>query len=359
MARLLERKDHPLISVVMPVYNSERYVADAIQSILVQTYPHFEFIIVDDGSTDDSPAVIREFAARDARIHPFFLTHGGIASALNAGVALARGNLIARMDADDIALPERFVVQLAWMRRTEVDICGGCVKRFGSKNGLLWFPETHEAIRYELLFRIGSLDPTVLMRAEIIKTHLYDERAKHENYEILTRLAPHYRMGNVPQVLLKHRCHTKQIHIVQSVAFRAALSKFRRPYFHGLFPDATGQDYAALARIAECEAFTDLAELKQAGKWLVRLAQTPDNFLRQRMAQRWLAACQRSAHLGLGCYRVYRQIALQFGVAPNQRTSKLWLACVVRFRSNSRLYGYLLQVKRRMKRRPCLYPISL
>src|SRR3954454_7619470 len=70
--------DKPLISVVMPVYNAERYVADAINSILTQTYPHFEFIVVDDGSTDGSAAIVRDFAARDARIRPLFMAHGGL-----------------------------------------------------------------------------------------------------------------------------------------------------------------------------------------------------------------------------------------------------------------------------------------
>src|SRR2546425_12663765 len=100
----------------MPVYNAERYVAEAITSILTQTYPRLEFIIVDDGSTDGSAALVCAFAARDSRIRPFFLAHGGQSRALHAGIATARGELIALMDNDDIALPERFAIQLAWMR---------------------------------------------------------------------------------------------------------------------------------------------------------------------------------------------------------------------------------------------------
>src|SRR5262245_55079183 len=107
MATSLGVPAQPLISVVMPVYNAERYVADAIASILAQTYAQFEFIIVDDGSTDGSAAIVRAFAARDARVRPLFLTHYSIGRARNAGIALTQGGLIAHMDADDIALPER------------------------------------------------------------------------------------------------------------------------------------------------------------------------------------------------------------------------------------------------------------
>ena len=106
-------QDQPLISVIMPVYNAERYVADAIRSILEQTYSHFEFIIVDDGSTDGTVKIIHKCAGRDSRVRLVYLTHGNGPSAANAGIALAQGEFIARMDADDVALPERFSIQLA------------------------------------------------------------------------------------------------------------------------------------------------------------------------------------------------------------------------------------------------------
>ena len=195
MATSLGVPAQPLISVVMPVYDGERYLAEAIRSILNQTYRHFEFIVVDDGSTDGSAAIVRDFAARDARIRSFFLAHGGQACALNAGIAAAQGELIALMEQDDIALPERFTIQLDWMRRTGVDICGGCLKSFGDADTLWWFPETHKAIRHELLFGSGFHLGSALLRVEIAKSHPYDEQAVACDYEMWTRLAPHYRMG--------------------------------------------------------------------------------------------------------------------------------------------------------------------
>ncbi len=339
-------KQHPLISVVMPVYNAERYVADAIRSILEQTYSHFEFIIVDDGSTDGTIEIISTFAANDTRIRLICLAHGGGPRAANAGIAVARGKLIARMDADDVALPERFSVQLAWMHKTGVEVCGSCAKRFGAEDGLVWYPEAHEAISRELLFRVGILHSTALMRADILKKHPYDEKTYHDDYELWTRLAPIFRMGNVQQVLLKRRCHSQQSNVVYRDQFIAEQRQFRRTYFHTLFPQATTNDYTAIELAAEKKPASNLMELELAGKWLARLAQTPDNFLRERMARRWLATCQRSAHLGSVCYRLYRQIATEFGFATIKGQFKLRLMCTFRCGSESIAYKKLASAKR-------------
>ena len=111
----------PLVSVVMPVFNAASYLAETIESILCQTLPDFEFIIVDDGSTDGSVDLIRRHAAQDSRIRPLFGEHRGHGAAANAGIALARGDFIARMDSDNLALPEKLATQLAWMDRAGVE----------------------------------------------------------------------------------------------------------------------------------------------------------------------------------------------------------------------------------------------
>ena len=337
----------PLISVVMPVYNAEPYLAEAITSILDQTYSHFEFVIVDDGSTDHSTDVIRAFAARDARVRPLFRTHAGVACAANAGVALTRGELIARMDADDIALPERFAVQLAWMRRTGVDICGSCVQRFGDRNSLFWFPETHEAISHEFLFRAAVLHPTILMLASVVRTSPYDERTHFEDYELWTRVISRYRFGNVPRILLKYRCHPRQVHIRVAQRIVEELLTYRQRYFRTRFPEATEEDYAAFAHVANKEPLSHVTNLLMAGKWLAHLAQVNDTFLRQQMAQRWLRTCERSAHLGPAVYRLYREVLPAFGAVDMTGERKLRTLCFLRLPEGSRLYRTLAEGKRK------------
>src|SRR5689334_9568753 len=99
--------DSPTISVCMPVYNAQTYVRQAVQSILAQTFSDFEFIIIDDGSTDESPTILRELAEKDSRIRVTSRPNTGYAKALNEALQQSRGQYIARMDADDIALPDR------------------------------------------------------------------------------------------------------------------------------------------------------------------------------------------------------------------------------------------------------------
>jgi hypothetical protein len=277
------------------------------------------------------------------------VAHGGIARTMNAGVTVAQGPLIAYMNNDDIAVPERLAIQLAWMRRMGVDICGSYIKMFGEEDSPLWFPETHEAICNELLFRCALLQPGVMLHAAIAKAHPYNEQADFEDYELWTRLAPRYRFGNVPQILLKYRRHPQQtsIRYIEPIErIRENMHKYREPYFYTLFPDASAEDYAAIARVADGEPLSSLENLERAGAWLLRLAQTPDRFLRDQMARRWWVACRRSAHLGLGCYRLYRRVAPQFGVAINTDTFALWADCVPWLKPGSRPKAVLRWLKK-------------
>ena len=118
----------------MPVRDAEVHLAEAVASIQAQSYRRWELIIVDDGSRDGSVAVALQLARGDGRIRLVSVPRGGVGAALDAGVAQARGELVARMDADDVALPERFEVQLDWMRKTGIEVGLG-VGRCGSVIG--------------------------------------------------------------------------------------------------------------------------------------------------------------------------------------------------------------------------------
>jgi len=334
--------ESPLISVVMPVYNRERYVAAAISSILAQTHSPLELIVVvDEGSSDGSAAIVRDFAGRDRRVRPLFLAHGSQWRARNAGVAMARGDYIAHMDDDDIALSERLSLQLAWMHRAGVDICGGSLKRFGAADGLIWFPESHKAICHELLFRISLFLPTVLMRAEIARAHPYDETLAYSDYAQLTQIAHRYRLGNMPQILLKCCYHENQTHMVHGAAFKQDQLRYSKPYFQTLFPEAAADDLRVISLLLEAAPFEEIADLERAGRWLIRLAHTGDNFLRRTMADRWRSACQRSSHLGPDCYRRYLLTLSEFAEARSGNDRMLRLACTLRVRAGSRWANWL------------------
>lgn len=143
-----ETPDSPLISVIIPVYNRHLFLIDSIESILRQTNNNFEFIIADDGSTDKTASLISKYARQDSRIRPVFLSHNGLPRTLNIAVSLAEAPIMAFMDSDDIAAPDRLEVQLKWMQAKKLDICGCHVESFGNvtdplggQDGIVSLPE--------------------------------------------------------------------------------------------------------------------------------------------------------------------------------------------------------------------------
>lgn len=210
----IDAKAAPLISVVLPVYNGEKYLAEAIDSILAQTFINFELLIIDDGSTDNSLAILKQYQKLDDRIRLISRENRSLATTLNELIDLARGEWVARMDADDIALPHRFERQLQWLEQTGADICGSWVKFFGTSNKrIMKHPQTDQAIKIELLFGTSFAHPTVIMKTSLIKQLRYDKTwEKAEDYDLWERAArAGWQMTNVPEVLLLYRQHSTQI----------------------------------------------------------------------------------------------------------------------------------------------------
>jgi glycosyltransferase involved in cell wall biosynthesis len=204
----------PLISVVLPVYNGVGYLTEAVDSILAQTFSDFELIMIDDGSTDESWVMLEAYAIRDSRVRVFKSENNGLATTLNNAIDLARGIWIARMDQDDIALPNRFERQLAWLEKTGADISGSWVQRFGSADKrVIRLRQTDEAIKMEMLFCSPFAHPSVMMRTELVKRLRYDKAwDKSEDYDLWERAAEAgWKMTNIPEVLLMYRVHDSQI----------------------------------------------------------------------------------------------------------------------------------------------------
>src|SRR5882762_5210369 len=133
------RKDSsfaPLASVLLPVFNAEHFVCQAVKSVLTQTLRDFELLLLDDGSTDHSLKIIRDIAARDCRCKVFTGAHRGLIATLNTGILLARGEFVIRMDADDISLPNRFSKQIEFLQRNPMYVAVGSRLEFVDPEGL-------------------------------------------------------------------------------------------------------------------------------------------------------------------------------------------------------------------------------
>ena len=224
----------PLISVVLPVFNAQLYVGEAVRSILAQTFVDFELIIINDRSTDGTLPVLQSFLLEDKRVLLISRENRGLVATLNEGIGISRGIWIARMDADDIAAPTRFERQLEWLGKTGADICVTWVKFFGaSRTRVLRHPQSDGAIKAELLFGAPFAHPTVMMKASLARQLLYDSAwEKCEDYDLWERAARGgWQMTNVPEVLLHYRHHESQISYTFPIYQMDLAQKIRRRYW--------------------------------------------------------------------------------------------------------------------------------
>jgi glycosyltransferase involved in cell wall biosynthesis len=218
----------PKISVVMPVYNAAPYLAESIGSILNQTFRDFEFIIVNDGSTDDTASILAKYEESDGRIRVYHQENQGTAAARNHGCHLARGKYIATMDADDISLPRRFEKQLDhFQKHPQIGILGTWIYTMDQNASLrrTWCPPTNaKMLQWTLFFGVCVAAPSVLMRREVMeKVNFYRSVTSGvEDVDLWLRASSITEFGNVPEVLLKYRVwegntsHTNFQHIRDS-----------------------------------------------------------------------------------------------------------------------------------------------
>jgi len=205
----------PSVTVLMPVYNGERFVRDAIQSILQQTWTNFEFLIINDGSTDRTRQIIN--SCNDPRIRILDLpTNTGLAKSLNLGLTAARAPLVARQDADDRSHPERLRIQVEFMRRNPEVALLGTQARILNKRGRVshrpgWKRAvTDKAIRFQLQFDNAFIHTSVMFRRDIVWHKLggYDETfLTGEDFELWSRIAARYQVRNLPATLINYRFH--------------------------------------------------------------------------------------------------------------------------------------------------------
>lgn len=206
----------PDLSVIMGVFNNERFLSSAIESILSQTMPDFEFLIIDDASTDRSPAIVESYARNDARIiFERNEQNRGLGFVLNRGVRAARAELVARMDADDISFPERFAKQFTYLRsHPEIDVLGSYALDMDEHGNVLRerrTPITNDAI-VKLVWANPLIHPTVMFRRDqILRIGSYAaEIRRRQDYELWFRCAQaKLKFENLPEPLLYYR-HSKE-----------------------------------------------------------------------------------------------------------------------------------------------------
>ncbi|MCX6054416.1 MAG: glycosyltransferase [Chloroflexi bacterium] len=202
----------PIVSVVMPVYNGEKYLSEAIESILTQTFHQFEFIIIDDGSIDGTGSILLEYAKKDPRIKVICQKNQGIVSALNNGIANSQGKYIARMDADDISLPRRFQQQVNFLdRHPEIGVVGSAYLPIDEQNNQImsptYRPEYPLTVKWFMLIGSPVAHPSTMYRVNLARqVGGYDKHFTHaEDYEFWIRMAEITDICSIKDVLILYR----------------------------------------------------------------------------------------------------------------------------------------------------------
>src|SRR5262245_11275387 len=201
----------PSVSVVLPVHNGERFLREALDSVLGQTFGDLELIVVDDGSTDSTPSILGLYP--DSRLRVLTLPHVGLVEALNHGVGQARGRFVARMDADDVSLPSRLERQVELLdRRREAGLVAtwvAVIDEQGRQVDQRVLPAQHVDLHRRLLLRNPFQHGSVMLRREVFdRVGAYrDDYGHNEDYDLWRRVARAYELATVPEVLYRYRVH--------------------------------------------------------------------------------------------------------------------------------------------------------
>ncbi|WP_294373418.1 glycosyltransferase [uncultured Clostridium sp.] len=267
--------DRPMITVLMAVYNGEKFLKEAMESILNQTYKDFEFLIINDGSTDKSVEIIESF--NDPRIR---LVHNEknlkLIASLNKGISLARGKYIARMDCDDISMPERFEKEVEFLENHSdygmVGTCYNIIDAQGKVQRNVSYPSNPDLIKLFLSLTCPLVHGSVMIRAELLKKNLYgsNDFSAVEDYELWTRIAEKSKIYNIPEHLFRYRIYGEsfsdsksQLMHEQTVELSKVLYKKNKREYKRIVKEQIFDN--------KCSSETDEAK-EFINKWLIGLA---------------------------------------------------------------------------------------
>lgn len=264
----------PKVSIIMPVYNAEDYLREAIESILSQTFADFELIIIDDGSTDHSLDIIKTY--HDPRI---VLACNEInlklIPTLNKGLNLAKGKYIARMDADDISLPSRLARQVEFMdHNPNVGVCGTWVEVFGDGEQNFWrFTDHPDATKCMLLFGCCIVHPSVMLRRTIVEAGLcYSSLYPHgEDYALWVHIAQKYQITNIPEVLLKYRKTESQVSSKYAGEQLSTTMKVQREQIKALGIEPTEQECRLHWAVGHSQFSPTISFANEVSAWFIKL----------------------------------------------------------------------------------------
>ncbi len=241
----------PFVSIIITAYNAEAFIEASIQSMLSQTYQHFEIIIVDDCSTDGTLEKAKAFTQKDKRVRVYTMPkHKGPSTASNVALLKARGKYIARMDADDISIATRLEKQVAFLEtHQDVVIVGGQCVLIDTQNKVIGekhYPLTHNALYPSLYIMNPIQHPTCMIRREVLQKHnivYHNHSMLAHDLELVFELTQHGKLANLPDIVLQYRQHKKSLSLRNPKKTFQATGRVRKKAVkeYGYIPTSKGK----------------------------------------------------------------------------------------------------------------------
>lgn len=333
---------HPLISVIMPVYNGEKYIRETIDSVLGQTCRNFEFIIVNDGSTDSTPQIIDSYA--DPRIVLIDQkSNQGVSNARNLGTQFSRGGFIAFCDADDVYSAERLSAQLDFLTKNpNVDVCGSYFTVF--ENGqeiLIEHPTTDQTIK-EYFFTGNCIgQPSVMGKSEVFRDYPYNPALQaSEDYDLWARMAVGgIIFANIPLPLVKYRLHPAQASKTKGklldITSKAVSKQYALAYLNNDL--ISRYEKAKITNIVEFKKFVE--EISSACE---KMNSANINKFRPLIAQQY----KKIDHLGIRSFVALRSLESSYHITfPTKYLFNIFLLSFIRINKSSSLFDTLTKLK--------------
>lgn len=307
----------PKVTVLMPVFNGEKYIRESIDSILNQTFTDFEFLIICAPSNDNSLAIIESYADKRIRLVETVEKRGLIAD-LNQGLELAKGEYIARMDCDDISLSNRLEKQVSFMENNpDVGVCGSWIQLIGENEGHIEkYPTEYQDVKANLLFYCAIAHPTVIMRRSLINEYNLKYNQQHmyaEDFGLWKMCSYLFPIVNIPEVLLKYRNWGEsaskrfaepQMHTLRKLAEESLATLGLKPnesLIQLFIGDEKTEDFflSALDQFNEIQVANNKTQIFDKKS------------LSKAISRHWLILCYNSTHLGIWILKKYYGASLK------------------------------------------------
>jgi len=330
----------PMVTVLMPVYNGEKFLKEAIVSILEQTFTDLELLIINDGSTDRSENIILSFS--DPRINYVKNAENlRLIATLNRGFGLATGKYIARMDADDIAVKDRLEKQVRFLEANpEIGACGSWIHTFDQADSVTRYPANDMENRFMSLYQCSFCHPTLLLRTSVIKDNNLTFSANYphaEDYEFWLRLIDYCQTANLQEVLLNYRSHDSNISKLETDTQQKNSLLIRGMFFKKAGIDCNNEELDLYRRMNYRDNSFSKMELNRLSLLLQRLLKgnaesgyVDQQWLRKKLSNQWFQLCYNHSHLGFSAWKLGREISLSEGRIPILEQMKFLVSILIK-----------------------------